>query len=138
MTGWSEVRVNGPRRHHYRLFYRLDYDAKDRPKSLLVVVNLAARPDNRPLSCPRGDRLTWWAWPKGIAYGLVIPSRLIRGGQCDSSREVADVSFHVRREHRLYNLALLTANFMRLRAPHGILYPHGGVGRDCQCSVFAE
>ena len=40
MTGRSEVRVNGPRRHHYRLFYRLDYDAKDRPKPLLVVVNL--------------------------------------------------------------------------------------------------
>jgi hypothetical protein len=22
MTGWFEVRVDGPRRHHYRLFYR--------------------------------------------------------------------------------------------------------------------
>jgi hypothetical protein len=38
MTGWFEVRVNGPRRYHYRLFCRLDYEAKDRPKPLLIVV----------------------------------------------------------------------------------------------------
>jgi hypothetical protein len=38
MTGWFEVRVDGPRRHHYRLFCRLDYDARDRPKPLLVVI----------------------------------------------------------------------------------------------------
>ena len=28
MTGWFEVRVNGPRRYRYRLFCRLDYEAK--------------------------------------------------------------------------------------------------------------
>jgi hypothetical protein len=38
MTGWFEVRVDGPRRHHYRLFCRLDYDARDRPKALLAVI----------------------------------------------------------------------------------------------------
>ena len=38
MTGWFEVRVDGPRRHHYRLFCRLDYDARDRAKPLLVVI----------------------------------------------------------------------------------------------------
>jgi hypothetical protein len=38
MTGWFEVRVNGPRRHHYRLFCRLDYEPKDRPKPLLIVI----------------------------------------------------------------------------------------------------
>ena len=38
MTGWFEVRVDGPRRHHYRLFCRLDYDVKDQPKPLLVVI----------------------------------------------------------------------------------------------------
>lgn len=38
MTGWFEVRVDGPRRHHYRLFCRLDYDAHERPKPLLVVI----------------------------------------------------------------------------------------------------
>lgn len=27
MAGWFEVRVNGPKRHHYRLFCLLDYDA---------------------------------------------------------------------------------------------------------------
>jgi len=25
MAGWFEVRVDGPKRHHYRLFCRLDY-----------------------------------------------------------------------------------------------------------------
>jgi len=40
MTGWFEVRVDGPKRHHYRLFCRLDYEAKnrDRSKPLLVVI----------------------------------------------------------------------------------------------------
>ena len=38
MSGWFEVRVDGPRRHHYRLFCRLDYDAIDHDKPLLVVV----------------------------------------------------------------------------------------------------
>jgi hypothetical protein len=38
MTGWFEVRVDGPKRHHYRLFCRLDYEAKGQPKPLLVVV----------------------------------------------------------------------------------------------------
>ncbi len=38
MTGWFEVRVDGPRRHHYRLFCRLDYEAYGRSKPLLVVV----------------------------------------------------------------------------------------------------
>jgi hypothetical protein len=30
MAVWFEVRVNGARRHHYRLFCRLDYDAEGR------------------------------------------------------------------------------------------------------------
>jgi hypothetical protein len=38
MTGWSEVRVDGPRRHHYRLFCRLDHDAEERSKPLLAVI----------------------------------------------------------------------------------------------------
>lgn len=38
MTGWFEVRVDGPRRHHYRLFCRLDYDAAGHMKPLLVVI----------------------------------------------------------------------------------------------------
>ena len=37
MSGWFEVRVNGPQRHHYRLFCRLDYEALGREKPLLVV-----------------------------------------------------------------------------------------------------
>jgi hypothetical protein len=38
MTGWFEVRVDGPRRHHYRLFCRLDYEAKNASRPLLVVI----------------------------------------------------------------------------------------------------
>ena len=38
MAGWFEVRVDGPKRHHYRLFCRLDYPATNVSKPLLVVV----------------------------------------------------------------------------------------------------
>jgi hypothetical protein len=38
MSGWFEVRADGPNRHHYRLFCRLDYEAMNRPKPLLVVI----------------------------------------------------------------------------------------------------
>ena len=40
MTGWFEVRVDGPKRHHYRLYCRLDYEAKNSEvtRPLLVVV----------------------------------------------------------------------------------------------------
>lgn len=40
MTGWFEVRVDGPQRHHYRLYCRLDYEATnpDLARPLLVVI----------------------------------------------------------------------------------------------------
>lgn len=38
MAGWYEVRVDGPKRHHYRLFCRLDYEAEKRDKPVLVVI----------------------------------------------------------------------------------------------------
>jgi len=38
MSGWYEVRVDGPKRRHYRLFCLLDYDHPHEPKPLLVVV----------------------------------------------------------------------------------------------------
>lgn len=44
MTGWFEVRVNGPGRHHYRLFCRLDYEASKRAKPLLVVITGLDKP----------------------------------------------------------------------------------------------
>ena len=44
MTGWYEVRVDGPGRHHYRLFCLLDYEAKGRDKPLLVVVTGMDKP----------------------------------------------------------------------------------------------
>jgi hypothetical protein len=50
MTGWFEVRVDGPRRHHYRLFCRLDYDAEDWPKPLLVVICGLDKPFRTELS----------------------------------------------------------------------------------------
>jgi hypothetical protein len=50
MTGWFEVRVDGPRRHHYRLFCRLDYDANDQPRPLLVVICGMDKPFRTELS----------------------------------------------------------------------------------------
>lgn len=44
MSGWFEVRVDGPSRHHYRLFCRLDYEAKNRDKPLLVVIDGRDKP----------------------------------------------------------------------------------------------
>ena len=44
MAGWFEVRVDGPDRHHYRLFCRLDYEAKNIAKPLLVVVTGLDKP----------------------------------------------------------------------------------------------
>src|SRR5579863_4623562 len=50
MTGWFEVRVDGPRRHHYRLFCRLDYEAHGRSKPLLVVICGLSKPFRTQLS----------------------------------------------------------------------------------------
>jgi len=50
MTGWFEVRVDGPRRHHYRLFCRLDYTAQGRAKPLLVVICGLSKPFRTQLS----------------------------------------------------------------------------------------
>ena len=50
MTGWFEVRVDGPRRHHYRLYCLLDYDAADRSKPMLVVITGLDKPFRSTLS----------------------------------------------------------------------------------------
>ena len=39
MTGWFEIRADGPQRSHYRLFCLLDYEADGHDKPLLVVVD---------------------------------------------------------------------------------------------------
>ncbi|GAA1144441.1 hypothetical protein [Ornithinicoccus hortensis] len=44
MTGWFEVRIDGPKRHHYRLFCLLDYEAKEKETPLLVVVDGRDKP----------------------------------------------------------------------------------------------
>lgn len=44
MRGWFEVRADGPKRHHYRLFCMLDYEAEGREKPLLVVVDGRDKP----------------------------------------------------------------------------------------------
>lgn len=49
MTGWFEVRVDGPKRHH-RLYCRLDYEAQRRPKPLLVVITGLDKPFRTELS----------------------------------------------------------------------------------------
>jgi hypothetical protein len=50
MTGWFEVRVDGPKRHHYRLFCRLDYDARNSDRPLLVVITGLDKPFRTELS----------------------------------------------------------------------------------------
>lgn len=44
MTGWFEVRKDGPGRRHYRLFCLLDYDAEGQDKPLLVVIDGRDKP----------------------------------------------------------------------------------------------
>lgn len=45
MTGWSEVRVDGPpNRTHYRLYCILDYDARGGDEPLLVIVDGRSKP----------------------------------------------------------------------------------------------
>jgi hypothetical protein len=44
LSGWFEVRVDGPGRHHYRLFCLLDYEADGRDKPLLVIVTGLDKP----------------------------------------------------------------------------------------------
>jgi len=50
MSGWFEVRIDGPKRHHYRLFCLLDYEAKEQQKPLLVVVDGRDKPFRTTLS----------------------------------------------------------------------------------------
>lgn len=50
MTGWFELRVDGPRRHHYRLFCLLDYEAKGVDKPLLIVIDGRDKPFRTTLS----------------------------------------------------------------------------------------
>lgn len=50
MSGWFEVRMDGPKRHHYRLFCLLDYEAKGQEKPLLVVVDDRDKPFRTTLS----------------------------------------------------------------------------------------
>jgi hypothetical protein len=50
LSGWFEVRVDGPRRHHYRLFCVLDYAAEGQRKPLLVVIDGRDKPFRTVLS----------------------------------------------------------------------------------------
>ncbi len=50
MNGWHEVRVDGPRRRHFRLFCRLDYEATNYSKPLLVVMAGRSKPFQTELS----------------------------------------------------------------------------------------
>lgn len=50
MTGWFELRVDGPGRRHCRLFCLLDYDATGVDKPLLVVIDGRDKPFRTTLS----------------------------------------------------------------------------------------
>ena len=44
MSGWFELRVSGPGRHHYRLFCMLDHEAEGESTPLLVIVDGRDKP----------------------------------------------------------------------------------------------
>lgn len=50
MTGWFEVRVNGPQRRHFRLFCVLDYVAEGLARPLLAVIDGRDKPFRTELS----------------------------------------------------------------------------------------
>lgn len=50
MTGWFELRVDGPGRHHYRLFCLIDYTAERRGRPLLVIIDGRDKPFRTVLS----------------------------------------------------------------------------------------
>lgn len=50
MTGWFELRADGPGRHHYRLFCLLDYEAENKQTPLLVVIDGRDKPFRTVLS----------------------------------------------------------------------------------------
>lgn len=50
MSGWFELRVDGPGRHHYRLFCLVDYDAQATDRPLLVIVDGRDKPFRTALS----------------------------------------------------------------------------------------
>ena len=65
MTGWFELRVDGPARHHCRLFCLLDYDAEGVDKPLLVVIDAGqALPNDAVSSRLRGSAQTWGRVPQ--------------------------------------------------------------------------
>lgn len=39
MSGWYEIRIDGPKRNHYRLFCLLDYEGIGNSRPLLVVID---------------------------------------------------------------------------------------------------
>lgn len=55
MTGWFELRVDGPGRHHYRLFCLLDYAAEGADRPLLVIVDGRDKPFRTVLSAKDYD-----------------------------------------------------------------------------------
>jgi hypothetical protein len=57
MASWYEVRVDGPNRHHYRLFCMLDYAAEDREKGLLVVLDGRDKPFQTTISATDYSRV---------------------------------------------------------------------------------
>ncbi|MEI6622367.1 MAG: hypothetical protein WCP28_10715 [Actinomycetes bacterium] len=57
MAGWYEVRIDGPKRHHYRLFCLLDYDALNSDAPLLTVICGLDKPFRTQLSGADYDRV---------------------------------------------------------------------------------
>lgn len=50
MTGYFEARADGPKRRHYRLYCKLDYEASGQTKPLLVIITGRDKPFRTELS----------------------------------------------------------------------------------------
>lgn len=50
MVGWFEIRINGPQRHHFRLYCKLDYAAMGIDAPLLVIIDGRDKPFRSELS----------------------------------------------------------------------------------------
>lgn len=72
MAGWFEVRVDGPKRHHFRLFCLIDLEAIGYIKPLLVVVAGLDKPFRTTLT----DRDYAWVRALGDEYHARNPRSL--------------------------------------------------------------
>ncbi|MEO7127088.1 MAG: hypothetical protein ABI382_10745 [Nakamurella sp.] len=72
MAGWFEVRVDGPKRRHFRLYCLIDLAAQGRDRPLLVIVAGLDKPFRTTLT----DRDYAWVRVLGVEYHARNPRSL--------------------------------------------------------------